>query len=378
LKLLRIERENFRNLKSQQVDFQKQVTVLTGKNGQGKTSLLESIYVLSHSKSFRTARPSEMVNWDSEKDCSLKAIVESEEGEKEVVWRVVSGKREMLVNGSRVTASSGFYGNLKCVEFTPDDLTLVSGSPGERRKFFDRLISQTSESYFENLLAYHRALKQRNSLILRGENNPSVFIPWNEIMADKGLFVAEQRSNFTSEFSKFFSSNYSYFTGYEQSKVGIESAQLKYASRFIDDEGKALAKEEVMAELASRLSQDISRRTSLYGIHRDDFEIYLDTGSGSRQAKKSASQGQKRSISLALKFAAVNLIEKITGDRPVVLLDDVESELDRFRKQALFGKIAELGGQVVITATELNGENRRNLSSPEVFQIENGLVGPGH
>jgi len=319
-----------------------------------------------------------MVNWDSEKDCSLKAIVESEEGEKEVVWRVVSGKREMLVNGSRVTASSGFYGNLKCVEFTPDDLTLVSGSPGERRKFFDRLISQTSESYFENLLAYHRALKQRNSLILRGENNPSVFIPWNEIMADKGLFVAEQRSNFTSEFSKFFSSNYSYFTGYEQSKVGIESAQLKYASRFIDDEGKALAKEEVMAELASRLSQDISRRTSLYGIHRDDFEIYLDTGSGSRQAKKSASQGQKRSISLALKFAAVNLIEKITGDRPVVLLDDVESELDRFRKQALFGKIAELGGQVVITATELNGENRRNLSSPEVFQIENGLVGPGH
>jgi DNA replication and repair protein RecF len=283
----------------------------------------------------------------------------------------------MMVNGTKVASSSGFYGNLKCVEFTPDDLNLVSGSPGDRRKFFDRLVSQISESYFENLLAYHRALKQRNSLILRGENSQSVFIPWNELLVDKGLFVAEQRKEFSSKFRAFFASNYSYFTGYEENKsavAGIESAEIKYVSKFLDEEGDIRSKEDLMSEYSNRLSQDISRRTSTFGVHRDDYEIFLDTGGGNRQAKKAASQGQKRSISLALKFAAVSLIEKITGDRPVVLLDDVESELDKFRKQALFGKIAELGGQVMITATELSDENRRNLISPDVFKIEEGLV----
>ncbi len=377
MNLLSLEIDNFRNIKYLRIPFPNKVTVLTGKNGQGKTSLLESIYILSQAKSFRSSRPSELVNWDyleGDADCRVTGKISNIDGEREVSYTVKSGRKKVLVNGERVLSSSAFYGNLRCVEFTPDDLFLISGSPALRRRFFDRLISQIDSKYFDNLIAYHRALKHRNKMIVEGVSKYKELLPWDSILADKGTELSIKRKEVLEEYKEFFSLNYNYFTGYKSVSGNIENANISYKSNFLSEDSEIISKSDILELFESRFTKDLSRRSTFYGIHRDEFEITLNTGSGNRMAKLAASQGQKRSLSLSLKFSAVSLIEKLTNESAILLLDDVESELDRYRRQALYWKIRDISSQVIITATEISDSGFEDLSSPMVYHIESGKI----
>jgi len=369
LRLNYLELNSFRNIKDQRVDFPSRVTVIVGKNGQGKTSLLEAAYILSHAKSFRSSKPSELVSWSSStKDCLIRGGIEAEIGSRNLSYGVKKGKKEVLINEQKAKKAKDYYGQLKSVEFTPDDLKLVSGAPLTRRQFFDRVISQIRPNYVENLVRYHKALKQRNSLLSLGENDLKKFQVWNKLLIEHGLEVSRVREEVILEFKEYFTESYNFFTGYDEKKVNEEVSQLSYSSTF----SKLKDLEEKYTQSFPR---DLRTRTTNLGIHRDDYLVDFNPGDGFRVAKSSTSQGQKRSIALAIKFAAVKFIQKHSEDEaPILLLDDVESELDRFRKKALFWKIAEIPSQVIITATEISAENIKALGQPTVMEISEGSI----
>lgn len=347
----RIEVTNFRNIEHACVDFTPGVNVLVGDNAQGKTNLLEAIYLCALGKTFRQAKDAELVRFGQE-ECSILQHFSDSAREQSVEMTLFSGtknRRRVYHNGVSLARTSQLLGNFRVVLFCPEHLSLVKDGPGERRNFLDVAISQLHPAYVRALQKYNQLLKQRNSLLKDAETDRATFDAtielWSAQLAHEAAYIASVRYEYVQMLGRYVGE---FFTGMTGEREQVE-VQYKGTAHIEDDmyADRAYCEKAFMRLYTSHHDREIAAGSTLWGIHRDDLEIVLN----GKYARIFASQGQQRSVALAMKMAEGE-ISRLTGDReyPVFLFDDVLSELDASRRAFLLDEIRDR--QVIMTSCE--------------------------
>lgn len=357
MKIQRIKIKGFRNLKGVDLAFDDGIPIhaFVGSNGQGKTNILEAIYLCSLSKSFRTRTNADLVGF--EEDFSSVAIDTS--GDKlEVIVTSKPAQKVLKVNGVKKSAPD-FIGNLKSVFFSPDDLAYMSFAPKLRRRYLDVVLSQLNQDYLSRLMEYNDACKQRNSLlkaIADGRAHIDELDFWDEKLAQLGTFITEERESLIEQLQGLVSTHYK-----EISKSDSE-IRIVYES-----EVRGVSPKELRELYSEGRRRDLMTCQTRLGPHRDDLKFLL----AEKDMTDFASRGEWRSLVLALKFAEIDLIKERTGDDPILLLDDVFSELDAERQKYLFDATGK--SQTFITTT--HREFLSGLSKPyELYQLQSGKI----
>ena len=364
---------NFRNYNHVAVVFDKMVTVFYGKNGQGKTNLLESIYYSSFGLSHRTSREDEMVKFSSEGMAVLLDFTK-EDGEHSIRMKRFFDKgksyKEIKIDGNKTTAKN-HYSFLNTVMFSPEDLQIIKGDPGLRRRFMDMEISQTDPLYYELLVRYRRLLKQRNSLLktIRDQNQSQEQLsPWDEEITSVGAQILIKRLENLKKLKEIS------ILAFHNLSDKNDSLEIKYEmkgnngeSYYPEEETYNNIKDFYMASLKERRFKDIMQGNTGIGVHRDDFKTYINNADG----KAFASQGQQRCCALALKFSQIEYVKEMSGEYPVLLLDDVMSELDQYRRNQLISFINDKV-QTIITVNDKT--LIPDFGSNQYFYVEKGNV----
>ena len=349
MKIISLELENFRNYASLGLEFSDGVNVIYGKNGAGKTNILESVYLSSLFGSPRTTKDREMVKFGAEK-ARVTVRIEKKYRRHTIAMQIESnGKKKVLVDGIPVKRAAELIGILGVVFFSPDEMKLVKETPAERRKFLDVGLSQQQKAYFIALSRYNKVLKQKNNLLKEAYKTPGsddMLSVWDAQLAEYGAVVAARRKRYIAELDALAAA------AHEKMSGGREKLALSYETPLEADDEETL-----MAELADKLEESREKDKQLgfctVGPHRDDISIVINGLDG----RRFASQGQQRTIALAMKFGEVGLFVKESAEPPVLLLDDVLSELDSERREILFS-IAP-GVQTLVTCTEFSGGSGR-------------------
>ncbi len=349
---------NYRNCKNIELDFNNNKTLIIGKNAQGKTNILESIYFLSTLKSPRTSNIKEFVNFD-ENNFSAEITIEKSNTEIELSIEYNLEKPKVLkVNGLKTT-SKNYKGVLTTVLFSTQDLMLLRGSPQDRRSWLDSAISQIYPAHDERISKYNKIRVQKNNLLKEPDINIALLDVFNEQLTTVGANIIYVRQKFLSELKKYAK------TGYLDISKN-EEFDLKYSfeEKDLNEIAKALKE-----ELEERKFEEIARHQSCVGPHRDDIYFYLDN----KDATKFASQGQQRTIVLAIKLAEIELIKNKNGESPILLLDDVLAELDDLRQNYLLSSISD-DTQTIITSVDTLLFDSEFLRNVTIFKISNGEI----
>lgn len=350
---------NFRNLLDQTVELHNGPVYITGKNGNGKTNLVEALYLLSGSRSFRTNSQSELVQW-GKKEASIFGTVVTQTGTTELGVALTPGQRTAFKNGEQLGSVAELVGACSVVAFSPADLSLVKGAPAGRRKFLDRHMVDLQPSFLPVLMAYQRALESKAALLKGQGVNASQLEPWNKLLATYGGKIVDNRANFIKELKESANSFHRQFAHTDG------SLELSLESDFLAEGEAEVSHERIFAEFSRVATREIALRSCVFGPHRDDLAITL----GGIDSRAYASQGQTRSIVLALKLGVIELLEGRLKEPPIVVLDDVDSELDRERSGRLFEALAKRHCQVFITGTGTPPQELTQTGSQRVQQVE--------
>ena len=337
---------NYRNYISQELAFSEGVNLFYGENGQGKTNLLEAIYLMATGKSHRTSNYNDLVGFGSE---GFEIILKGMVNDREITLRVRYLKergRITEINGIRRERISDVLGTMNMILFSPETLSIVKGSPAERRRFLDVLLCQTSRSYLENLQRYNKIIKNKSAALKNyrtGRSFQEVIPVFNEALAKTGGQVIKKRWEAIEKLNA--------FTRQEMRQLAGDREQILLRYKTSLGEGMAQDSDiDYEKELALKLERSIKKELEtgqcLYGPHRDDMEMTLND----KSSRVFSSQGQQRSLALALILAELRFVEDERGEKPVLLLDDVMSELDERRREALVGGLKNV--QTIITTTE--------------------------
>lgn len=368
----------WRNITELELELSPGAVVIIGRNGQGKTSLLEAIYLLGHTRSFRPARFADFLQRSTNevaKEANVKASIQTSDGEQSVSYTITDGKRQVFINGKRITAASSFFGAVRVIEFTPDDLYLIKGSPAERRPLLDKLLAAVDPFFVDALVGYNRALRHRNILLAKADSRDLLLLrrelaSFSAQLVKFGRDIADRRRKLVAELSEDVSKFYGeLFSGDE----GAETASASYKSSVIED-GEILSEAEMMNRFEEHFEQDLKHKSTTFGVHRDDLTLNLDTGFGRRRARQIGSQGQTRTLAIALKMAGTEFLRRNSGESPIVLLDDIESELDETRREALFDYLLKLEGQVIIATTDAKHIPKHFSGAGQLLSIKAGEV----
>ena len=360
MKIKNISIENFRNIKELKLDFD-DVNIIWGENAQGKTNLIEAIYLFTGGKSFRGAKDSQLVKMGEEKS-RLKINFEGSNRE-QYAEIDIKNKRVASLNGVKKKSALALSDEIKAVIFSPVHLNMIKEGPSERRKFVDSALCQLKSNYRNLLKEYNRCLNQRNILLKDLKNNPeldSLLYIWNKNCAISGAKIIYQRLKYIEALSPYVKD---IFTGISS---GNEEIDLKYQSTVNYTDDVEQIEKKLLRELENNKYQDMMNRATSVGPHRDDIEILINGTS----ARIYGSQGQQRSCVLALKLAEANLLEQITKKEPIALLDDVMSELDEKRQDYILNHIKNR--QVFITCCDK--ETILRLKEGKTFHIEKGAL----
>jgi len=368
----KIKLHNFRSYKDVLIELDSHLTILYGPNAIGKTNFIEALQLVTEGTSFRNPSWADVVN--KEDDSTSARIVMSASDEqrvRDVIFEVKSNTRTLVVNDKRVRSLSVFMGVIPSVLFTPDDLLIVSGSSEARRVELDSLGSKLSKKYFQLKQEYKKIVAQRNKLFKDEEINFLLLEVLNEQLIEYGSALIFQRIKLLkrinleiqeaySQINNRESLNILYFSNiFSQSQEGLNIDDEIFQTSLIE------IKELFKKKLEQRKNDEFIRRISLVGPHRDDIIFNLDNSN----ARTFASQGQKRSITLAWKMAEVKVIEKISGSKPLLLLDDVMSELDGERRNSLTHLVSEVA-QTVITTANIGYFTQDLLDQAKVINVE--------
>ena len=345
---------DYRNYASAEIQPGRGVNLFIGDNAQGKTNLLESIRLASVGRSARTTRWQELIRWGA-KQASVTVRVRSEAGSDEVTVRLGQTK-SVLVNGFPISRMGELMGVVKTVLFTPDELRIVKESPGERRRFTDIALCQLSRGYFYSLTRYNRALAQRNKL-LKGNPTDSELTVWDMQLAKEGARVTRTRRKFAERLATFAEGIHRELSGGETLSIGYEGCEGEELSEIEDA---------LMAELEKSRARDRQFSVTHVGPQRDDLSIRSD----GIDLRTYGSQGQQRSAALSLKLAEMELLKNEGGEYPILLLDDVLSELDEKRQSKLIENIKAY--QTIITCTHLPDDVRERIGEVTEFGVHNG------
>ena len=329
-----IKLSNFRNYNYQEIKLHENINVFYGENAQGKTNIIESIFLSSIGKSFRTNNEKELIKFGQERAVSEVYFQKSDrEGKIKIE---INDKKNIYLNGIKLKKLSDILGNINIVIFTPDDINILKGGPQNRRKFLDIMISQLRPNYMHLLTLYKQTLEQRNNYLkqIKFENKPENMLDiWDEKLVDYGIKIYEYRNEFIEKIQKKIKNIHLNIT---QEKENIE---IKYFS-------DASTRQNFINELKSKRKLDIIKGFTSKGVHHDDFLIYLND----KQVNIYGSQGQHRTAMLSLKLAELQVIYDDIGEYPILLLDDFMSELDEKRRKNFLENIKDI--QVIITCTD--------------------------
>jgi DNA replication and repair protein RecF len=344
MKIHRVAVEGWRNLEPLTLEVGPKLSVLYGDNGQGKSNLLEAVYFLATLRSFRTSRLEDLIQRGHPAGRAKAAVEVVHRGlERRFEVEIGAKGRVARLDGKVVRGVAAALGAVSVVLFVPEDLLLPRAAPAARRRFLDMAVFNVERTYFGEASAFQKVLKSRNVLLRRGDPDPVLLDTYDQELARTGARVVVRRRALVAELAPRFADHFRAL-----------HSELPVAMRYRSDPDIAAAgdessvEERLRAGLAARRALDERRRTTGFGPHLDDLDIELD----SAPARAHASQGQLRSLVLALKLAELTHVEARTGDAPVLLLDDVPSELDPVRRRLLFEAIAPLACQTLITVTE--------------------------
>ena len=353
-----IELKNFRNYEEIKLNFHEKVNFFIGNNAQGKTNLLEGIYISSFGRSFRLGKDNQMIKF-GEKFCRSKIIAVRDEQDISVEIIIGENEKGVKINGAKIKKTAELLENILIVVFSPEDLKIIKGDPEKRRRFMDRELSQIRPSYYVDLFSYRRALMQRNALLKESKATPNDFDIWNIELAEYGTKVILKRKDFIEKINKISREIHSSITNEK------ESLEVIYDS-FVPCEENVSVKENFLLKLEQTLKKDMFKGNTETGPHRDDLEIRIN----GIDIRKYGSQGQQRTAALSLKLAELKLIKEETDEEAILLLDDVLSELDSERQNYLINALKDT--QLFITATEINDNLKEKLPEGCTFHIKNG------
>ncbi|AZP04240.1 DNA replication/repair protein RecF [Jeotgalibaca ciconiae] len=366
--LKEITLRNFRNYSDLALSFSNGINVFLGENAQGKTNLMEAIYALSMARSPRTSNEKEMIQWQNE-GARISGQIERRNADYPLELFFSKKGKIAKINHIEQKRLSDYVGTLNVVLFAPEDLELVKGSPNRRRKFLDMELGQMSQIYLHNLVEYQRLLKQRNlylkQLLMRKANDLVYLDVLTEQVATLGATIIEARLHFIQQLEKWADPLH------YQISDNKEHLHIRYKSPVPFEE--IMSKEEIyllLMEEQERVKQrEREQGTTLFGPHRDDLVFYVND----KNIHQFGSQGQQRTTVLSLKLAEIECMKEVLGEYPILLLDDVLSELDDNRQTHLL-KTIEKKVQTFLTTTSLDGVKRNKIEEPTVFHIEAGTV----
>ena len=347
----KIKINNFRNYKSQEINLEKSINIFYGENAQGKTNIIEAIFLSSMGKSFRAKKDKEMIMLGEEKS---NIEIEYEKTDRDGKIKIELGNKKIVyINGIKIKKLSELLGKINVVNFTPDDINILKGGPQNRRRFLDIMISQLRPNYMYNLNLYLKTLEQRNNYLrqIKEENkNENMLDIWDEELSNYAINIYNYRKEFIEKIKNKIKNIHSEITNNK------EEIEIEYLS-------ECISKEKYLELLKQRRKLDIIKGYTTKGIHRDDFNIYINK----KELGIYGSQGQHRTAILSLKLSELNIVKDEIGESPILLLDDFMSELDEKRRKNFLEKINDV--QVIITCTEkIDIENKEIL----VYNVRSG------
>ena len=351
--LKKIKLVNFRNYNEQEIELNKNINIFYGDNAQGKTNIIESIFLCSIGKSFRTNKDKELIQF--EKDFTT-VFTEYEKSDREGNIKIeINNKKNIYVNGIKIKKLSELLGNINIVIFTPDDINILKDGPSKRRRFLDIMIGQLRPNYVYLLNMYNKVIEERNKYLkqISEENKSDELLEiWDEKLAEYGEKIFTYRNEFIEKIKTKINDIHKNITDEK------EIIKIEYISNCKN-------KEDYLKLLNERRKLDIIKGYTTKGIHRDDFNLYIND----RAVNIYGSQGQNRTSVLSLKISELQIIFEEIGEYPILLLDDFMSELDEKRKNNLLKYINKT--QVIITCTEKLNLNKENS---KIHYVEKGKV----
>lgn len=369
MRLRSIQLQHYRNYDSVELQTDGMVNVFIGPNAQGKTNLLEAIFVLALSKSHRTSKDKELIGWEAD-SARVAGEADRRYGAVKLELLFSSQGKKAKINGLEQRKLSDFVGTFNVVMFAPEDLEIVKGSPGVRRRFLDMEIGQIQPGYLHSLQQYGKVLMQRNHYLKNAApgGQHAMLEVWNEQLASYGVKMIKKRQNFIQKLQKWASEIHAGITG------GNEALTVRYAPSLecSDEEDETVLFDRFMVKLSQMREQEMRRGATLVGPHRDDLAFAIN----GKEAQTFGSQGQQRTAALSLKLAEIELVHEEIGEYPVLLLDDVLSELDRSRQTQLI-ETFQSKVQTFITTTGLESVDMGKLRDACLYQVREGKVTRG-
>ncbi|EMF0307868.1 DNA replication/repair protein RecF [Enterococcus hirae] len=368
MRLNKLYLKNYRNYQELKITFTKNLVIFLGENAQGKTNLLESIYVLAMTRSHRTSSEQELIGWQGEQ-----ALIQGEvtKGTSKIPLEILLSKkgRKTKINHIEQKKLSSYVGQLNVIIFAPEDLSLVKGSPQIRRKFLDMELGQINPIYLYDLVQYQGILKQRNQYLKQLNEKKKTDLLYLDILSEQlaefGSKVLKARAQFVRRLE--FWAN----TLHQQITHQKEQLEIEYVTSF--SSLSTQTQEEIQTQFLELLNQnkkkDMFRGTTTIGPHRDDLSFFVNQ----KNVQTYGSQGQQRTTALSVKLAEIDLIKEETGEYPILLLDDVMSELDDNRQLHLLETI-EGKVQTFLTTTTLDHVKNKMTVEPEIFYVQQGEI----
>ena len=359
-----LELSDYRNYESLLINLDKGTNILYGDNAQGKTNILEAIYMSATTKSHKLSKDKEIIRFGKQ-EAHIRTIIEKDDIETRVDMHLRSSKSKgIAIDGVKIKKAAELMGLTKIVFFSPEDLSIIKNGPAERRRFIDIELCQLDNFYLYNLNNYNKIVNQRNNLLKNLFVNPELkdtLSIWDKQLISYGSKIIERRKQFIDQLNEIIASIHSNLSGEK------EKLRLIYEPN-IDIENYA-------SSLENSHDRDIKLKQTTIGPHRDDISFNVISESTNNieiDIRKYGSQGQQRTAALSLKLSEIELVKKITKDTPILLLDDVLSELDSNRQNYLLNSIGNI--QTIITCTGLDEFVNNRFEVNKVFKVTNGSV----
>lgn len=360
--------KNYRNYQELQVQFENKVNVILGENAQGKTNVMESIYVLAMAKSHRTSNDKDLVRWDEEY-AKIEGRVKKQHGPLPMQLVISKKGKKAKCNHIEQQKLSQYVGNMNVVMFAPEDLHLVKGSPQVRRRFIDMEIGQVSPIYLHDIGQYQKILQQRNHYLKLLQTKKQKDETMLDILTEQFISMAVKIIYRRFEFLRLLESWA--LPIHQGISRGLETLKIQYKPSVDVSEDQDLSKmiEVFHEKYLKHKTREIERGTTLFGPHRDDLLFFVN----GRDVQTFGSQGQQRTTALSLKLAEIELIHSEIGEYPILLLDDVLSELDDYRQSHLLNTI-QGKVQTFVTTTSVEGIDHQTLKEASTFQVNSGVM----
>ena len=360
--------KNFRNYDSLNIKFNKHVNIIIGDNAQGKTNILESIYYLSITKSYRTSDDTNLIKNDKD-FFKISAKIKDDNVPKKLEISFNKKGKYLYFNDTNIKKVSKFIGLLNVIMMCPEDVEIIKGTPSERRNFINIELSKLSQQYIDKYNEYNKILKIRNDylklLFTNSISDNRYFDILTEKLIEKAVFIYIERKKIIDEINDQLSNIY-------KDICGLDNLFLKYQPN-IDIDLKEFSEKNIIEKLKETFSKNLKKEMllgmTLYGPHRDDFNFYLNE----ENIKFYGSQGQQKLAIISLKISLIKIFYKRLENMPILLLDDIFSELDRKKKNKIINYINN-SGQVIITTNDIRDISKKKLENTTIFEVKNKKI----